>query len=114
MDSKSLPHVKWKCQVCFANFYHNSIFIPKYRKKVLYGHVKVDICEIIKTVCRYKNVEIMDEAVCEDHVHLRVVISSKYSISNFMEYLKRKSTLMIYDRHPYLQNKWDKAFWARG
>ena len=106
MDSKSLSHVKWKCQ------YH-IVFIPKYRKKVLYGQVKADVREIIKTLCRYKSVEIIDGAVCEDHVHLSVAIPPKHSISNFMRYLKRKSTLMIYDRHPYLQSKWDKAFWAR-
>lgn len=107
MDSKSLSHVRWKCQC-------HIVFIPKYWKKVLYGQVKADIREIIKTLCRYKNVEIIDGAVCEDHIHLSVAIPPKYSISNFMGYLKGKSTLMIYDRHPYLQSKWDKAFWVRG
>ena len=52
--------------------------------------------------------------ICIDHVHLCVSIPPKYSISDFMEYLKGKSTLMIYDRHPEQQSKWDKAFWARG
>lgn len=46
-----------------------------------------------------------------DHIHLSVAIPTKISISNF---LKGKSTLMLYDRHPELQSKWDKAFWARG
>ena len=50
----------------------------------------------------------------KDHVHLSVAIPQKLSISNFMGYLKGKSTLMLYDRHPELQSKWDKAFWARG
>ena len=107
MDNKSLSHVKWKCQ------YHIE-FIPKYRKKVLYGKLKADVREIISTLCRYKEVEIIDGAVCEDHIHLSVAIPPKYSISKFMGYLKGKSTLMIYDRHPELQSKWDKAFWARG
>lgn len=49
-----------------------------------------------------------------DHIHLSVAIPPKISISNFMGYLKGKSTLMLYDRHPELQSKWDKAFWARG
>lgn len=106
MDNKSLSHVKWKCQ------YH-IVFIPKYRKKVLYGKLKADVREIISTLCRYKEVEIIDGAVCEDHIHLSVAIPPKYS-TKFMGYLKGKSTLMIYDRHPELQSKWDKAFWARG
>lgn len=98
---------RWKCQ------YH-IVFIPKYRKKVLYGRLRQDVREIIKTLCKYKNIEIISGAVCSDHVHLSVSIPPKISISNFMGYLKGKSTLMIYDRHPDLQSKWDKAFWARG
>ena len=62
----------------------------------------------------YKNVEIVAGAVCIDHVHLRVAIPLKLSVLNFMGYLKGKSTLMLYDRHPELQSKCDKAFWARG
>ena len=64
-------------------------------------------------MCKYKGVEIISGAVCVDHVHLSVSMPPKLSISNFMGYLKVKSTLMIYDRHPNLQSKWDKAFWAR-
>lgn len=90
------------------------MFIPKYRKKVLYGKLREDVREIISTLCKYKDVEIIDGAVCVDYVHLSVPIPPKYSISNFMGYLKGKSTLMIYDRHPELQSKWDKSFWARG
>lgn len=107
MDNKSLSHTKWKCQ-------YDIVFIPKYRKKQLYGKIKEDVREIIGTLCKYKNVEIIAGAVCEDHVHLSVAIPPKISISNFMGYLKGKSTLMIYDRHPELQSKWNKAFWVRG
>ena len=90
------------------------MFIPKYRKKVLYGKLKVDVKEILSTLCRYRGVEIISGAVCSDHVHLSVSIPPKMSISSFMGYLKGKSTLMIYDKYPKLQSKWDKAFWARG
>ena len=107
MDKKSLSHTAWKCQ------YH-IVFIPKYRKKQLYGQVRADVREIIRTLCGYKGVEIIDGAVCPDHVHLCVSIPPKKSISTFMGDLKGKSTLMIYDRHPNLQSKWNKAFWARG
>ena len=76
--------------------------------------MREDVREIISTLCRYKGVEIIAGAVCTDHVHLNVAVPPKISISNFMGYLKGKSTLMIYDRHPELQSKWDKAFRARG
>ena len=107
MDNKSLSHTRWKCQ-------YNIVFIPKYRKKVLYGKVREDVREIISILCKYKSVEIIAGAVCSDHVHLSVAIPPKFSVSDFMGYLKGKSTLMLYDRHPELQSKWDKAFWARG
>ena len=107
MDNKSLSHTRWKCQ------YH-IVFIPKYRKKVLYGRLKVDVKEIICTLCKYKRVDIIAGAVCADHVHLSVAIPPKIRGSDFMGYLKGKSTLMIYDRHPELQSRWDKSFWQGG
>ena len=107
MDSKSLSHTRWKCQ------YH-IVFIPKYRKKVLFGKIRNDVREIIQALCKYKSIEIISGAVCLDHVHLCVSIPPKMKISDFMGYLKGKSTLMLYDRHPELGSKWDKAFWARG
>ena len=63
MDNQSLSHTKWKCQ------YH-VVFIPKYRRKVMYGQVKKDVREIIQTLCEYKKVNITAGAVCIDHVHL--------------------------------------------
>ena len=70
--------------------------------------------DVIKTLCQNKGVEIVEGAVCVDHVHLCVCIPPKMSVSGFTGYLKGKSTLMIYDEHPELQSKWSKAFWARG
>ncbi len=64
------------------------------------------------TFCNYLHFCFAKNSV--DHIHLSVAIPPKISISNFMGYLKGKSTLMLYDRHPELQSKWDKAFWARG
>lgn len=88
MDNKSISHICWKCQ------YH-IVFIPKYRKKVLYGKIRDDVRQIISTLCKYKDVKIIAGAVCIDHVHLSFAIPPKLSISNFMGYLKRKSMLMI-------------------
>ena len=107
MNSSSLSHTKWKCQ------YH-VVFTPKYRRKVLYGQLKADIREILKKLCEYKNIEIVEGAVCGDHEHLCVSIPPKLSIAGFMGYLKGKSALMIFDKHPELTSKWSKSFWARG
>jgi putative transposase len=107
MHNSSLSHTKWKCQ------YH-IVFIPKYRRKALYGKIKVDVREILKKLCKYKGVEIVEGAVCSDHVHLCVAIPPKLSVSEFMRYLKGKSALMIYDLHPGQGTKWNRAFWARG
>lgn len=107
MDSSSLSHTKWKCQ------YH-IVFIPKYRRKVMYGNVKADVRETLKKLCEYKKVEIVEGAVCADHVHLCVSIPPKMSVSEFVGYLKGKSALMIFDKHPEIGSKWDRSFWARG
>ena len=97
MDASSLSHTKWECQ------YH-IVFIPKYRRKVLYGQLRTDVRDIIKKLCEYKKVEIVEGAVCSDHVHLCLSIPPKMSVSEFMGYLKGKSALMIYDRHPEMGN----------
>ena len=107
MDNNSLAHTRWNCQ------YH-IVFIPKYRKKVMYGKVRADMREILRTLCKYKKVEIIEGAVCKDHVHLCVSIPPKLCISDFMGYLKGKSALMIHDKYPEMGSKWNREFWARG
>ena len=107
MNSSSLSHTKWKCQ------YH-IVFIPKYRRKVLYGRIKADIREILKKLCEYKNIEIVEGAICADHIHICVSIPPKLSVADFMGYLKGKSALMIFDKYPDQATKWSKSFWARG
>ena len=107
MDETSLSHTRWRCQ------YH-IVFVPKYRRKAMYGRLRMDVHEILKTLCRYKKVEIQSGAVCIDHVHMCLAIPPKQSISEFMGYLKGKSALMIFDRHPELGEKWNREFWARG
>lgn len=107
MDSSSLSHTTWKCQ------YH-IVFIPKYRRKIMYGNMKADVREILKKLCEFKKVEIVEGAVCADHVHLCISIPPKLSVSEFVGYLKGKSALMIFDKHPEIGSKWDRSFWARG
>ena len=107
MDNSSLSHTKWDCT------YH-IVFIPKYRRKVMYGEVRNDIKEIIKKLCEYKEVAIVEGSVCIDHVHLCVKIAPKLSVSEFMGYLKGKSALMIFDRHQEFRQKGNRHFWAKG
>ena len=80
----------------------------------MYGRVREDMREILRTLCKYKKVEIIEGAVCIDHVHICVSIPPKLSVSDFVGYLKGKSALMIHDKHPEMTNKWNREFWARG
>ena len=107
MDNNILAHTKWNC-------IYYIVFIPKYRRKVIYGSIKKDVGEILRKLCEYKKVEIVEGAVCFDHVHMCLKIPPKYSVSEFMGYLKGKSALMILDRHPEISKYPDKHFWARG
>ena len=83
---------KWMCK------YH-IVFTPKYRRKVIYNQLKVDIREILRNLCKYKEVEILEGHLMPDHIHMLVAIPPKYSVAGFMGYLKGKSALMIFDRH---------------
>ena len=107
MDSSSLSHTRYKCQ------YH-IVFIPKYRKRIMYGRLKADVREIIKKLCDYRNIEIVEGAVCADHVHLCLSIPPSEKVSDVVGYIKGKSALMIHDKYPESVNGWSKAFWARG
>ena len=91
-DVKSLAHTKWNCK------YH-VVFTPKYRRKVFYNEKREDIREIIRTLCQWKGVEIVEGEVCPDHIHLLLSIPPKMSVSGFMGYLKGKSSLMIFQKH---------------
>ena len=104
----SLSHCKWNCK------YH-IVFAPKYRRQVIYGKIKTDIGQILRKLCTWKGVEIVEAELCPDHVHMLVKIPPKYSVSQFMGYLKGKSTLMIFDKHANLKYKYGRRqFWCDG
>ena len=92
-DTNSLTHTRWNCK------YH-IVFAPKYRRKVFYGEKRKEIGAILRMLCDWKKIRIVEAEVCIDHVHMLVEIPPKVAVSSFMGYLKGKSTLMIYDRHP--------------
>ena len=107
-DDLSLSHTRWNCK------YH-IVFIPKYRRKVIYGKLRSDIGQIIRQLCTYKGVEIIEAHAMPDHIHMLVRIPPKIAVSNFMGYLKGKSSLMIFERHANLKYKYgNRNFWAKG
>ena len=104
----SLSHTKWLCK------YH-IVFTPKYRRKIIYNQYRESIKEIIKSLCKYKGVEIIEGHLMADHVHMLVSIPPKYSVSSIMGYLKGKSALMIFDKHANLKYKFgNRYFWSEG
>jgi putative transposase len=105
---KSLAHTKWMCK------YH-IVFTPKYRRKIIYSKLRKDIIEIIRNLCKWKGVEIIEGHAMPDHIHLLVSIPPKLSVSDFMGYLKGKSAMMIFDRHSNLKYKFgNRNFWSTG
>lgn len=108
MDKNSLAHTRWNCK------YH-IVFAPKYRRKVIYGTIKVDIGKILRKLCEQKEVEIIEANLCPDHVHMLVSIPPKISVSSFVGYLKGKSSLMIFDRHANMKYRYgNRKFWCKG
>ena len=106
--AKSLSHTKYMCK------YH-IIFIPKYRRKIIYNKLRKQIQEYIKDLCKWKGIEIIEGHMMPDHVHLLLEIPPKMSISYFMGYLKGKSSLMIFEKNPNLKYKFgNRNFWATG
>ena len=106
--AQSLSHSKWLCK------YH-IVFTPKYRRKVIYYQLRADIQKIIKDLCKWKGIEIVEGHMMSDHVHLLLSIPPKYSVSQIMGYLKGKSAMMIFERHANLKYKFgNRHFWAEG
>ena len=107
-DVKSLAHTKWNCK------YH-VVFAPKYRRKVFYEEKRLEIGAILRELCRWKGVEIIEAEVCPDHIHMLLAIPPKMSVSGFMGFLRGKSSLMIYQKWGSMKFKYrNRQFWCRG
>ena len=107
-DAKSLAHTKWNCK------YH-VVFAPKYRRKVFFQEKRADIRDILRTLCEWKGVEIIEGEICPDHVHLLLSIPPKMSVSSFMGYLKGKSSLMIFQKYGNMKFAYrNREFWCKG
>ena len=108
LDTDSLAHTKWNCK------YH-VVFAPKYRRQVIYGKIKADIGKMLRKLCEYKQIEILEAEACSDHIHMLISVPPKYSISQIMGYLKGKSSLMIFEKYANLKYKYgNRHFWCRG
>ena len=108
LDVSSLAHTTWECK------YH-IVFAPKYRRQMIYGKIKSDIGQMLRKLCEYKGIEIIEAEACKDHIHMLVSIPPKYSVSQIMGYLKGKSSLMIFEKYANLKYKYgNRHFWCRG
>ena len=107
-DTNSLAHTTWNCK------YH-IVFAPKYRRQVIYGQIYREIGAILRSLCEWKNVNIVEAEMCKDHVHMLVEIPPKISVSGFVGFLKGKSSLLIYERFANFKFKYrNREFWCRG
>ena len=86
---QSLSHVKWECK------YH-VVFVPKCRKKLLYGKLRLQIGPILRELCRQKEVELVEGHAMPDHMHLCLRVPPKYSIAYVVGFLKGKSAVRIH------------------
>ena len=106
-DIHSLSHTKWNCK------YH--IVAPKYRRKVFYREKRREVGKILRQLCEWRGVRLVEGEVCPDHVHMLVEIPPKMSVSGFMGYLKGKSSTMLYEKFGELKYKYrSREFWCRG
>lgn len=107
-DIHSLSHSKWNCK------YH-IVFAPKYRRKVFYGTKRLEIGQILRQLCNWYGVKLLEAEACPDHIHMLVEIPPKHSVSSFMGYLKGKSSIMIYNKWGNMKYKYrNRSFWCRG
>ena len=91
------------------------VFAPKYRRKVFFEEKREDIRDILRKLCEWKGVEILECEVCPDHVHLLLSFPPKMSVSSFMGYLKGKSSLMMYQKYGNLKFAYrNREFWCKG
>ncbi len=107
-DWKSLAHTKWECK------YH-VVFIPKYRHRVLFGKSRKRIGEILRELCGYKGLEVLEGKAMPDHIHICVSIPSKYSVAMTIGYLKGKSAIRIHREMLKRERGFTNLhFWNRG
>ena len=107
-DTNSLAHTTWNCK------YH-IVFAPKYRRRIFFGQKRKEIGAILRSLCEWKQVEIIEAEVCPDHIHMLVKIPPKLSVASFVGFLKGKSSILIYQKFANMKFKYrNREFWCRG
>ncbi|RDH43171.1 IS200/IS605 family transposase [Zooshikella ganghwensis] len=107
-DYKSLAHTKWDCK------YH-VVFIPKYRKKVIYGALRAHLREVFHELAKHRESEIIEGYLKADHIHMCISIPPKYAVSKVVGYIKGKSAILIARQYGNkVRNFKGERFWARG
>ena len=105
---RSLSHTVWECK------YH-VVWVPKKRRKVIYGKLKSEIGLILRKLCKYKGVEVLEGMACLDHIHIFLSIPPKYSVSSIVGYLKGKSAMIVFENYSSVKKNFrGHSFWARG
>ena len=104
---ESLNHTKWECK------YH-LVWIPKYRKKTLYGQLRKELGPVLRQLAFQKESEIVEGSMKVDHVHMLVSIPPKYSVAQVVGYVKGKSAIWVARATGRNRNFVGQHFWARG
>ena len=105
---KSLSHTVWECK------YH-IVWVPKRRRKIIYGQLRQEIGKILRRLCEYKGLEMIEGKGCLDHLHICLSIPPKHSVSGIVGYLKGKSAMIIFERYSRVKRNFrGHHFWARG
>ena len=105
---EGLSHTKWECK------YH-VVFIPKYRRKALYGPLRQHLGSVFRELARQKESEIIEGHLLSDHVHMLISIPPKYSVSAVMGFMKGKSAIHIARVYAGKRRNFvGQHFWARG
>mgnify|MGYP003417581437 CR=1 FL=1 len=107
-NSRSLAHTRWECK------YH-VVWIPKYRRKKLFGEVRKELGPVLRELARQKQSEILEGSMMPDHLHMLIAIPPKHAVSQVIGYLKGKSAIHIARTFGGRQkNCTGEHFWARG
>jgi len=104
----SLSHTVWECK------YH-VVWVPKNRRKVIYGQLRREVVTIVRKLCEYKGVKILEGQACIDHIHLCISVPPKYALSTMVGYLKGKSAMVVFEKYSRVKRNFKgHSFWARG
>lgn len=105
---QSLSHTVWECK------YH-VVWVPKKRRRIVYGKLRQELGTILRRLCEYKEVEVVEGTLCIDHIHMCISIPPKYSVSTILGYLRGKSAMIMFEKYSRLKkNVKGHSFGARG